>query len=518
MPIQSNPRPVDARAPARPPRTPPRGGPGRRAGGLPGRPPFTGLLRLMPPEPLWRLVPVLLLILASGWAGVRPALAQEAAGLPVEEALPPEPSATSPAAVPSATLSARGAVGWVTVADAIHPATASFLERSIRWAADERLGALVIELDTPGGLDSSMRQIVQAILGAPLPVILYVSPAGARAASAGVFIMMAAHVAAMAPGTNMGAAHPVSIGGGVMGGGQEPDSTMIAKVTNDAVAYGRSLASNRGRDPDWIEQAVRESSSITAGEALDRGLIDLIAASPEDLLDGVDGRVALVHGVSHRLELAGASIRVREMNLRDRILGMIANPNIAYILLLLGGLGIFFELSHPGTFFPGIVGAVCLLLAFFALQMLPVRAAGIALIGLAIVLFILEIKVTSYGALSIGGVAALVFGSLMLFETNGTGVRLDMDVLIPTVVIVGSLFLGAIWLAVRSQAIQRVTGREGLVGKIGEVRVRLAPRGKVYVHGELWNARAGATIEVGASVRIVRVDGMLLEVEPLANG
>ncbi len=406
-------------------------------------------------------------------------------------------------------------VGWVRIDDAIHPATASFLERSIRWADDERLGCLVIELDTPGGLDTSMRSIIKAILASRVPVVVYVSPSGARAASAGVFIMMAAHVAAMAPGTNMGAAHPVSIGGGLMGGSEQPDTTMITKVTNDAVAYGRSLAENRGRDPDWVEDAVRESASIPAGEALERGIIDLIATTPEALFEALDGRIVEVDGIERQLSTANAERIDREMNLRDQILGAIANPNIAYILLLLGGLGLFFELSHPGSLFPGIVGAVCLFLAFFALQMLPVRAAGVALIGLSIVLFVLEIKVTSYGALSIGGVASLLFGSLMLYDTNGTGVRLAWDVLIPTVVIVAGLFLVGVVLAVRAQRCRTVTGREGLVGEEAEVRERLAPRGKVFLHGELWTAQADQPIEVGARVRVVCVQGMVLDVEPI---
>lgn len=406
-------------------------------------------------------------------------------------------------------------VGWVRVDDAIHPATASFLERSIQWADDERLGCLVIELDTPGGLDTSMRRIIKAILASRVPVVVYVSPSGARAASAGVFIMMAAHVAAMAPGTNMGAAHPVSIGGGLMGGSEQPDSTMITKVTNDAVAYGRSLAENRGRDPDWVEDAVRESASIPAGEALERGIIELIAATPEALFEALDGRSVEVDGVERQLMTANAQRIDREMNLRDKILGTIANPNIAYILLLLGGLGLFFELSHPGSLFPGIVGAICLFLAFFALQMLPVRAAGVALIGLSIVLFVLEIKVTSYGALSIGGVASLLFGSLMLYDTNGTGVRLAWDVLIPVVVIVAGLFIFGILLAVRAQRCRTVTGREGLVGEEGEVRERIAPRGKVFLHGEIWAAQADRPIEVGARVRVVRVRGMVLDVEPI---
>ncbi len=410
-----------------------------------------------------------------------------------------------------------GAVGWIELHDAVQPASANFVVRSLRWAADEGLGCLVIELDTPGGLDSSMRRMIKAMLASSVPVIVYVSPAGSRAASAGVFLMMAAHVAAMAPGTNLGAAHPVSIGGGLGGGDQQPDTTMIAKVTNDAVAYVRALAENRGRNADWAERAVRESVSASANEALELGVIDMVVANRVELLKAVDGREVDVAGRMQRLNTAGAPIVERQMNLRDQILGAIANPNIAYLLLLLGGLGIFFELSHPGTLFPGIVGAICLFLAFFALQMLPVRGAGVALIALSIILFILEIKVTSYGALTIGGVAALVFGSLMLYETNGTGIRLAWGVMLPSIVIVASLFIFGIVMAIRAQTRSTLTGREGLVGEVGEARSDLAPKGRVFVHGEIWNAISDTPVAKGAPVRVCRVHGMQLIVESTSD-
>jgi len=403
-------------------------------------------------------------------------------------------------------------VGWIQVQDAIHPATASYIERTIEWGMGEGLTCLVIELDTPGGLDTSMRRIVKAVLASSVPVVIYVSPSGSRAASAGVFMMMASHVAAMAPGTNIGAAHPVSIGGGLIPSDAPPDSTMIHKVTNDAVAYVRSLAETRGRNPDWAEEAVRQSVSASAAEALDLGVIDLVAGSAEELLEAIDGRVVEVAGRTQTLHTVGAVIVRREMSLRDQILGAIANPNIAYILLLLGGLGIFFELSHPGTLFPGIVGAICLFLAFFALQMLPVRAAGVALIALAIILFVLEIKVTSYGALTIGGVASLVFGSLMLYDTGATGVRVDWGVMLPSIVIIGGLFIFGIVMAVRAQQCRKRTGREGLVGEVGEALDALSPRGRVFVHGEIWNAISRDGIAKGDPIRVSRVDGMTLHV------
>jgi membrane-bound serine protease (ClpP class) len=431
--------------------------------------------------------------------------------------LVPTTSAQDSSAVTADLPRNLGAVGWIELHDAVQPASANFVVRSLRWAADEGLGCLVIELDTPGGLDSSMRRMIKAMLASSVPVVVYVSPAGSRAASAGVFLMMAAHVAAMAPGTNLGAAHPVSIGGGLGRGDQQPDTTMIAKVTNDAVAYVRALAESRGRNADWAERAVRESVSASANEALELGVIDLMAANRAELLKAVDGREVDVAGRMQRLNTAGAPIIEREMNLRDQILGAIANPNIAYLLLLLGGLGIFFELSHPGTLFPGIVGAICLFLAFFALQMLPVRGAGVALIALAIILFILEIKVTSYGALTIGGVAALVFGSLMLYETNGTGIRLDLGVMLPSIVIVAGLFIFGIVMAIRAQTISTLTGREGLVGKVGEARSDLAPKGRVFVHGEIWNAISTTPVAKGAPVRVCRVEGMQLIVEATSD-
>jgi membrane-bound serine protease (ClpP class) len=404
-------------------------------------------------------------------------------------------------------------VGWARIEDAIHPASAAFLERTLRWAARGDLTAIVIELDTPGGLDTSMRRMVKAILASPVPVVIYVSPPGSRAASAGVFLMMAAGVAAMAPGTNIGAAHPVAIGGGLPGGSEAVgDTTMTAKVTNDAVAYVRSLAEDRGRNADWAEKAVRESVSVSAEDALRLGVVDLIASDRADLLAKLEGREVRVPGATIRLALAGASTIERRPDLRDSVLGVVANPTVAYLLLLLGILGIFFELSHPGALFPGIVGALALLLAFFALQVLPVRAAGVALILLALVLFLLEIKITSYGALAMGGVAAMLFGSLMLFDSSGGGAGLSLGVIVPSLIVVTGLFLFGVVMAVRAQGRRPVTGAEGLVGEIGEARTDLAPHGQVFVHGELWNATGEAPVARGAAVRVTQIDGLRLRV------
>jgi len=425
--------------------------------------------------------------------------------------MPGVPGGSAPADAP--------AVGWVRVEDAIQPASTAFVERSLRWAARERLDAFVIELDTPGGLDTSMRRIVKAILASRVPVVVYVSPPGSRAASAGVFLMMAAHVAAMAPGTNIGAAHPVAIGGGLPGGGSEAvrDTTMQAKVTNDAVAYVRSLAEERGRNADWAERAVRESVSISAEEALRQGVCDLIARDRGELLAALEGRTVQIGGEPRVLALAAARVITRQPDVRDQVLGVIASPTIAYLLLLLGILGIFFELSHPGTLFPGIVGALALFLAFFALQMLPVRAAGVALILLSLVLFLLEIKITSYGALAMGAIASLLFGSLMLFDGGG-GARLSLGVILPTLVVVGGLCVFGVVMAVRAQRHRVSSGAEGLVGEVGEARSDLAPRGQVFVHGELWDATSAAPVRRGAAVRVVRVEGLRLHVTPVPDG
>jgi membrane-bound serine protease (ClpP class) len=408
-------------------------------------------------------------------------------------------------------------VGWIRIEDAVQPASAGFLDRALGWARREGCACLVVELDTPGGLDTSMRRMVKAILASPVPVVVYVAPPGSRAASAGVFLVLAAHVAAMAPGTNLGAAHPVSLGGGLPGGGDaRPDTTMAEKVVNDAAAYVRSLATQRGRNAEWAERAVRASVSITGDEALQLGVIDLIAVDRAALLEQLEGRTVEIAGAPVTLHLAGARVIQMRRDLRDQALGAIANPNVAYLLLLLGALGIFFELSHPGTLFPGIVGAISLLLAFFALQMLPVRASGVALILLSIVLFILEIKVTSYGALAMGGVAALLFGSLMLFDSS-SGVRLSLGVIFPSVIVVGALFILAVVLAVKAQSRRTLTGAEGLIGETGVARTLLAREGKVFVHGELWDAWSARTVPAGARVRVVRVSGLRLEVEPLED-
>ena len=392
----------------------------------------------------------------------------------------------------------------LTASGSVNPGLVDFFASGIDKAAEEGAAAVILELDTPGGLADSMREIVKSIFGSPVPVIVFVSPSGARAASAGVMITMAADVAAMAPGTNIGAAHPVGLGG------RDIDGNMSEKVTNDMVAYIRSIADKRGRNADWAEQAVRESVSITESEALKQKVIDLVAEDVDDLLRQLDGRELPGKG---RLVLADARVTVFKETLRTRILRTIGNPNIAFILLMIGLAGLYFELSHPGAIFPGVIGGIAIILAFFAFQALPVNATGILLIILSLVFFVLEIFVTSYGLLSIAGIVSLLLGSLMLFDGEGQGVRLSWSVLLPTVVLVSGFFIAVVGLVVKTHLSKPRTGALGLVGEIGVVKVALRPDGKVFVHGELWNAHAEVPIDAGARVRVVGVRGLLLDVE-----
>ena len=391
------------------------------------------------------------------------------------------------------------------VSDAISPGTAEFIHNSLKKAEKERAGCVIIELDTPGGLAESMRKIVQDILASPVPVVVYVAPSGARAASAGVMITMAADIAAMSPGTNIGAAHPVGAGG------QEIEGKMSEKVVNDMVAHAKSVAERRGRSAQWVEKAIRESVSATETEALQEHVIDLIARDTDDLIRQINGRRLTGKG---SLELDNSRKTVLEEGLRTKILRTISNPNIAYILLMIGLAGIYFELSHPGAIFPGVIGGICLVLAFFALQTLPVNYAGILLIVLAIIFFIMEMKLTSYGLLSVAGIVSLLLGSLMLFEGEAPENRLAWQVLLPTLFVISAFFTAVAFLVFRSQVSKPTTGTAGLVGEIGFVKKALEPEGKVFVHGELWNAVSRTPLLEGVRVRVVNVTGLKLEVEP----
>ena len=396
----------------------------------------------------------------------------------------------------------------------ITPPMAQYIERGIRAAERDEVAAIVLEIDTPGGLSSAMDDIDRSILESEVPVIAWVAPRGARAASAGVFITYASHIASMAPGTSIGSASPVS------SDGSEMTDTMEAKVTNDAVSNIRNLAEFRGRNADWAEQAVREAVNITADQALDLGVIDLIAADIDTLLQEVDGRqVTMTSGDLLTLNTAGGEVQETAMNLIERFLQLISEPTIAYLLMSFGALGIFLELSNPGGFIPGIVGAICLILGLFALGTLPVNWTGLALIGLAFILFFIDIFVTSYGILLLVGMASFIVGSYLLVDSSVPGYDGVSPVVIWTVaglIAACALFIGgAVWRAMRNKP---VTGEFSMIGDQAEVRKPLDPDGMVFMHGEHWTATResdGPAIPIGAVVRVTAVKGLRLFVEPV---
>ena len=411
---------------------------------------------------------------------------------------------------------------------AIGPATSDFFGRKLRDAADTGASIVVVTLDTPGGLDTSMRDMVQAILASDVPVVMYVSPSGARAASAGTFLMYASHVAAMAPATNLGAATPVQIGPGA-GGGPKPEepaakddkapeapsgSALERKAVNDAVAYIRSLADLRGRNADWAEAAVREGASLPANEALATGVVDLVAADLPDLLAALDGRKVKVKSREVELHTAGLLLRDVQPDWRTRLLSLITNPNVAYLLMLIGIYGLLLEGYNPGTVLPGVVGAICLLLALFAFQVLSVNYAGLALIALGVLLIVAETFVPSFGALGFGGIIAFVIGSVMLLDESVPGFSIAWQV-IAAMALAGSLvLLGIVSFAVRARRRPVVSGVEGLLREQAEAVESFERQGLVRVHGEVWTAVSRKPVRAGERLRIVAVDGLTLEVEP----
>ncbi len=407
---------------------------------------------------------------------------------------------------PGNTFPAANTVYIMKISGAINPAIADFVEKGIHKASADGASCLIIEIDTPGGLAESMRKIVMAILASKIPVISYVAPSGARAASAGVMITIAADIAAMAPGTNIGAAHPVGLGGRDIGG------TMAEKVTNDMVAQAKSIAQKRKRNVQWIEKAVRESVSVPETEALKTNVIDIVAKDIDDLIRQMNGRKIENKGV---LKLDHPQKKMIEESLRTKILKTISDPNIAYLLMMVGLVGLYFELSHPGAVLQGVVGGISIVLAFFAFQTIPVNYAGVLLIILALVFFILEMKITSYGLLSVAGIASLLLGSLMLFEDSGNGMGLSWEVLVPTMVVVSGFFVFISGLVFKSHLSKPRTGTNGLVGEIGVVKKTILTEGRVLVHGELWKATSKDPIEKGATVRVVKVKRLVLEVEPI---
>lgn len=397
----------------------------------------------------------------------------------------------------------------IKVEGAINPASADFIHQAIEKAEKDQAECIIIHLNTPGGLLTSTRSIVSDLLVAPVPVIVYVSPGGAHAGSAGVFITLAANIAAMAPATNIGAAHPVSMQGGM-------DSTMNSKATNDAAAFIRSIADKRNRNLEWAEDAVRNSVSITEKEALQKNVIDLIASSEEDLLGQIDGRVIRLPFGERVLQTKNAEVYTYSMSIWERILNIISDPSIAYILLLLGMYGIMFELYNPGAMLPGIVGVISLILAFYSMHSLPVNYAGLALIVFAVILFILEIKIVSHGILTIGGIVSLLIGSMMLIRTT-SGLELakiSLAVIYSATVITTLFFLFIIGLGLKAQKRKIVTGREGLDGLTGIAMDNLSPNGVVMLEGEIWNAESvDGEIQKGERVRVREMKDLKVYVE-----
>ncbi len=409
----------------------------------------------------------------------------------------------APAAAPE-----KPQVDVLTLEGAIQPISAEVVKQAIDRAEKAKREALVIRLDTPGGLDTSMRDIIKRILIAEVPVIVYVSPAGGRAASAGTFITMSAHVAAMAPGTSIGAATPVQVGGGDVG-----NKDMAAKVKNDAVSYIRSIAAQRGRNADWAEKAVREGGSLGEGDALRMKVIDLVARDVDALLTAVDGRKVMIAGLSRALRTKDAERHEIQPTWRQKLLGRIIDPNIAYILFILGFYGLLFELSNPGSILPGVVGGICLLLAFLAFQALPVNLAGVFLIVFAMILFAVDVKVQSHGILTLGGIIALFLGSLILLGSDTGVARISLSVIGTVVAATVAFFAFVLGAAYRAQHRVPVTGIQGLLGERGTALTDLGPTGQVFVHGEYWAAQAEEPIPRGSAIVVHRVDGLTLRVK-----
>jgi membrane-bound serine protease (ClpP class) len=422
----------------------------------------------------------------------------------------PSAAATPPAVPTKPAVAAKPWVCLTRVDGSINPAVAGFIEDGIAYASAHHASALVVELDTPGGLLGSAQRIVKDLLNAPIPTIVYVSPSGASAASAGTFITEAAAIAAMAPGTTIGAAHPVGEGG------SEIKGVVGKKIENFTASFAGSIARERGRNEQWVEQAVRESSAISEAEALKRRVIDIVAPDLRSLLMQASGREVKVDGgrTTVKLELAGAAIHRLRMTMGQALLNVLADPNIVYLLMLAGIVGIYFEFGHPGFYLPGVVGAICLLLALGSFEVLPINLTGLLLLMLGVGMLIAEAFVTSYGVLGIGGVIAFVMGSLFLIDSSQTNLEVNRGMIAGAAIAMSAIILGLGWIIFSERHRRATTGREGMIGEVGEVREAIAPGapGRVFVHGEHWRAASRQALGVGARARVVAVHGLEIEV------
>lgn len=446
-------------------------------------------------------------------------VAQEAAGAPEASREAGSDPREEPAGVPLVHV-----LRWD---DAITPVTRSAFADALADAEEAGASALVIELDTPGGLVDATRDIVSDFFDAEVPVIMWVGPTGARAASAGSFLTMAAHVATMAPGTNIGASSPVTMGGGgapAPGGapGGAPNDTSAApsnneamsnKMFNDTAAFARTIAERRGRNVEWAEASVREAVSVTETEAVEENVVDYVAATIEAAVAGADGRTVEVDGVEVTLELADATLERRELPFRYKVLSLLANPNVAYILMMFGVYGLFFELQSPGTIFPGVVGAICLILGLYSMQTVPLNLAGILLLGLGGILLLLETQVPSFGLLTLGGLVASALGAIMVFDSPEPALRASLWVVLPVTLVSGLLFAVAAGLAARTFRLKPATGGEAMIGVTGSVREALNPEGTVDLHGEIWSAVADEPLAAGDAIVVEERQGLRLKVK-----
>ncbi len=429
--------------------------------------------------------------------------------------------------------SVQGSIVQLSVEDAIGPATGDYIKRSLEAATESNAELVIIQMDTPGGLDSAMREIIKNISGSTVPIATYVAPTGARAASAGTYILFASHIAAMAPGTNLGAATPVKIGGisppapakrekdksdkDDQAAGDESEDAMQKKLINDAVAYIRSLAELHGRNQEWAEKAVRESASLPASEALKLNVIDIVATSTVDLLKQIDGREVSIHGQKRTLNTSGLPLIQIDPDWRSRLLSVITNPNIAYILMLIGIYGLIFELANPGAIVPGTIGAICLLLALYAFQLLPINYAGMGLILLGVALMVAEAFEPSFGVLGIGGVIAFVFGSIILIDTEAPGFGIDISVIITFAFTSALIFIFVIGMAFKARRRPVVSGLEELIGGTAIVINDFDDKGTVTIHSEKWQAVSNVPLHKDQQVKVIDVKGLILQVEPLGS-